>query len=227
MGNSDNSPNDGKLSLDTSAPLWSAILTEVSKGEPIAQFKPPDRTSRRATVDAFTGLKPGPFTTKTINEFFVPGTVPTQKETLRIGGHDRRRERPAWQDGCVGTEGHPRLLQHVRGRGQLPAWQKADALGRPRGARLRASAGGPRARGRRTSTRTRSPRSADTWGAPFMPRALCPIYVAPPPSSAIRSRRRPGRRRAPAPATPRPARRRRIRRSRRRSRSAVQSRRRH
>ena len=35
MGNSDNSPNDGKLSLDTSAPLWSAILTEVSKGTDI------------------------------------------------------------------------------------------------------------------------------------------------------------------------------------------------
>ena len=33
MGNSDNSPNDGKLSLETSAPLWSAILTEVSKGD--------------------------------------------------------------------------------------------------------------------------------------------------------------------------------------------------
>ena len=32
MGNSDNTPNDGKLSLDTSAPLWSAILSEVSQG---------------------------------------------------------------------------------------------------------------------------------------------------------------------------------------------------
>ena len=38
LGNSDNSPNDGKLSLDTSAPLWSAILSDVSKGMPIARF---------------------------------------------------------------------------------------------------------------------------------------------------------------------------------------------
>ena len=80
MGNSDNTPNDGKLSLDTSAPLWSAILTEVSKGEKIAKFKPPADIVT-AKVDAFTGLKPGPFTTKTVNEYFVPGTVPTQKET--------------------------------------------------------------------------------------------------------------------------------------------------
>ena len=39
MGNSDNTPNDGKLSLDTSAPLWSAILTEISKGMPIADVQ--------------------------------------------------------------------------------------------------------------------------------------------------------------------------------------------
>ncbi len=32
MGNSDNKPNDGKLSLDTSAPLWSAILGDISRG---------------------------------------------------------------------------------------------------------------------------------------------------------------------------------------------------
>ena len=40
MGNSDNTPNDGKLSLDTSAPLWSAILSDVSKGMPIDGFEP-------------------------------------------------------------------------------------------------------------------------------------------------------------------------------------------
>ena len=39
MGNSDNTPNDGKLSLDTSAPLWSAIMREVTKGEKIAHLQ--------------------------------------------------------------------------------------------------------------------------------------------------------------------------------------------
>src|SRR6185436_18824221 len=82
MGNSDNSPNDGKLSLDTSAPLWSSIIEEVTRGEKIAQFKPPGDI-QTATVDAFTGLRPGPFTRKTVREYFIPGTVPTQKETLR------------------------------------------------------------------------------------------------------------------------------------------------
>ena len=60
LGNSDNSPNDGKLSLDTSAPLWSAILSEVSKGMPIegfARVKPKGLVTK--TVDAFTGMLPG------------------------------------------------------------------------------------------------------------------------------------------------------------------------
>jgi membrane carboxypeptidase/penicillin-binding protein PbpC len=55
MGNSDNTPNDGKLSLDTSAPLWSAILTEIREGMPIAEFVQPDDLEV-AEVDAFTGL---------------------------------------------------------------------------------------------------------------------------------------------------------------------------
>jgi len=55
MGNSDSTPNDGKLSLDTSAPLWSAILSEVSKGYPVDKFsrvKPKGLVT--AKVDAFT-----------------------------------------------------------------------------------------------------------------------------------------------------------------------------
>ena len=38
MGNSNNDPNQGSLSLDSSAPLWSAITTAVSKDMPIAKF---------------------------------------------------------------------------------------------------------------------------------------------------------------------------------------------
>ena len=48
MGNSDNSPNDGKLSLDTSAPLWSAILSDVSRAcRSRASGASSPRTSRR------------------------------------------------------------------------------------------------------------------------------------------------------------------------------------
>ncbi len=175
MGNSDNTPNDGKLSLDTSAPLWSAILTEVSKGEKIAQFKPPASGLVTATVDAFTGLKPGPFTTKTVSEYFLPGTVPTQKETTRVAATIDAGERPPVARRLRRTEGHQGLLQPVRGRvrtsrpGRRPT--PTGAPGRPA---ARASVAARRAPGPRTSTTARSRRSAGRWGAPFAPDQAVP-----------------------------------------------------
>ena len=62
----------GRRSSRTSAPRY-----------PIASFKAPGGL-QTATVDAFTGLKPGPYTKKTVKELFIKGTVPTQRETLRV-----------------------------------------------------------------------------------------------------------------------------------------------
>ena len=43
-----------------------------------------------------------------------------------------------WQEGCAGTEGHPRLLQPVRGREQLPELAEGEpGVGRARGPRFR------------------------------------------------------------------------------------------
>jgi hypothetical protein len=178
MGNSDNTPNDGKLSLDTSAPLWSAILREVSKGKPIADFSAP-RGLERATVDVFTGLRPGPFTTKTINELFVPGTVPRQRETLRMAATVDAATGLLWQDGCAGpkvTRGFFNLNEYDQ---NYPAWQRADANWASRAAGGPGVAGGPK--GTRTSyfySNAFAP-FGRTWGAPFMPRSRCPIYVPP------------------------------------------------
>ena len=94
MGNSDNSPNDGKLSLDTSAPLWSAILTEISKGLPIAELQAADRAQDRRRSTRSPALKPGPFTTKTVKELFIPSTVPTQ-ERRRAASRSRSTRRAA------------------------------------------------------------------------------------------------------------------------------------
>jgi len=178
MGNSNNSPNDGKLSLDTSAPLWSAILTDISKGTPIAQFKKPSGL-KTATVDAFTGMKPGPFTRKTVKEMFIPGTVPTQKFTSRVTRDIDAASGLLWQDGCVG----PKVKKAFFDVGELdsafPNWQRADRNWAARAAR------GSGVRGTRKGTRTAyfyngafAP-FGRTWGAPFAPSKKCPIPKPP------------------------------------------------
>jgi hypothetical protein len=181
MGNSDNTPNDGKLSLDTSAPLWSAILTEISHGLPIADFEAPGDL-RRATVDAFTGLQPGPFTTATVTELFLPGTVPTQKETLRVTQQIDFASGLLWQPGCVGPEVTEGFFDLSEVDANAPSWQQADAEWGARAAIGPGEKGGPK--GTRTSYFYNASFApfGETWGAPFAPTELCPL--APPPIPA-------------------------------------------
>ena len=174
MGNSDNSPNDGKLSLDTSAPLWSAILSEISAGLPIADFEPPSDLEV-AEVDAFTGLKPGPFTRKTVEEYFLPGTVPTQKETSRVGMRVDEASGLRWQEGCAGPEVTRGYFDLSEVEASHENWQKANAGWGARAAKGSGVRGGPE--GTRTSyfyNNSFAP-FGRTWGAPFAPTALCPI----------------------------------------------------
>jgi hypothetical protein len=178
MGNSDNSPNDGKLSLDTSAPLWSAILQEVSRGEKIAQFKaPPDIAT--ATVDAFTGLRPGAGTTKTVKEYFIPGTVPTQKETLRSAASIDAATGLLWQDGCQGPRVTKGFFDLNEVESNFPSWVKANKSWAARAARGSGVRGGPK--GTRTAYFYNGAFTpfGRSWGAPFMPGKLCPKYTPP------------------------------------------------
>ncbi len=179
MGNSNNDPNRGSLSLDSSAPLWSAILSDISKDLPIAKFKAPDGL-KSATVDAFTGLKPGPYTTKTVKELFLPGTVPTQKESIRIGREIDEASGLLWQEGCVGPKVTRGFFNLSEVESNFPAWQKANQNWASRAAK------GNGVRGTSKGTRTAYFYSGQfrpfgsSWGAPFAPREKCPL--APPPS---------------------------------------------
>jgi len=178
MGNSDNSPNDGKLSLDTSAPLWSAILREVSKGQPIANFTAP-KDIQRAPIDVFTGLRPGTFSTKTITELFVPGTAPRQRETSRMVATVDAASGLLWQDGCAGPKVTRAYFNLNEVEANHPSWQRANANWASR------AAGGPGVAGGLKGTRTSYFYSnaftpfGRSWGAPLMPRTRCPIYVPP------------------------------------------------
>ena len=181
MGNSNNQPNNGSLSLDSSAPLWSAILSDISAKLPIATFKAPGGL-QTATVDAFTGLKPGPFTKKTVKELFIKGTVPTQRESLRVSREVDEASGLLWRDGWVGPKVTKGFFNLNEIESNFPNWQKANRNWAARAAKGPGRRGGPE--GTRTSyfyTNSFAP-FGRSWGAPFAPTTKCPIApVATPP----------------------------------------------
>ena len=134
-----------------------------------------------ATVDAFTGLRPGPFTTrKTVKEFFVPGHGPQREGDAPCRRHDRRRQRPPVAGRLPGPEGHPRVLQPVGRRVQLPGLAAGQrGVGRPGRQRLRRRAAGRRAPEPPTSTTARSRRSAEA-GVRRSCQARCARKYTPP-----------------------------------------------
>jgi membrane peptidoglycan carboxypeptidase len=186
MGNSNNQPNRGSLSLDSSAPLWSAIMTEVSRKYPVASFRAPSGLVT-ATVDAFTGLRKGPYTTKTVKELFIKGTVPTGRETIRVSREIDRASGLLWQDGCVGPKVTKGFFNISEVESKYANWQRAN-----RGWAARA-AKGPGVRGGPEGTRTSYFYGngfvpfGRSWGAPFAPREKCPLAPkeTPPPSCDI------------------------------------------
>ncbi len=182
MGNSDNSPNDGKLSLDTSAPLWSAILSDVSKGMPIEGFA---RTRPKglvtASVDAFTGMKPNGGSRKTVEELFLPGTAPTDGARYSRAVDVDEASGLLWREGCVGPMVTKSFIDYSKAEG-FKVWQKADAGWQARAARGPGVGGGPK--------RTRTAYFygggfypfGRSWGGAFAPTKRCP--VGPPPPTA-------------------------------------------
>jgi membrane peptidoglycan carboxypeptidase len=179
MGNSDNSPDTDTLSLGSSAPLWSRITAEVTKGTPIVDFRRPKGLTT-ASVDAFTGYRPGPFTTKKITELFIPGTEPTQTDDFHRTVQIDTASGKLWQDGCVGPEKTVGALDFSAVEATHPSWQRADNNWTKRASRGAGTGGG--AKGTHTSYfyGTGFFPFGRSWGGIFAPSALCPL--APPPT---------------------------------------------
>lgn len=176
MGNSDNSaPPGGTMALETAASLWQAFLTDASRGTPIAQFDDKPEGVSQVSVDAHSGMLPGPFTLKTIKEWFIDGTVPSQVDDTKVPLDIDTATGFLWQEGCLGPMATQGFLDLSGLDSGFPTWQKYDAgwIARAReGVGVR---GGPKL----TPTAYYGfggyyPFGA-TWGAPFPPVDLCPI----------------------------------------------------
>jgi membrane peptidoglycan carboxypeptidase len=179
MGNSDNSQTEGVFSLESTAPLWQAFLAEVTKNMPIASFTPPAGVVQ-ARVDAFSGLLPGPFTTKTVTENFIDGTVPTRIDDTKIGIDVDAATGLLWQEGCAGPMETQGFLDLSKLEAGFPTWKSFDDNWIARAMKGAGVAGGPNKT--RTSyfyNRSYNPYGA-TWGAPFPPTETCtPVLPSP------------------------------------------------
>jgi hypothetical protein len=185
MGNSDNTPNNDALSLASAAPLWSRIMTEISQGLPIAKFtdeKPKDIVTE--TVDAFSGLLPGPGTVKTVDELFIRGTAPTNRDNLHVATDIDAATGLLRQDGCTGPMQTKTFLDFSRAEPGFNSWQPYTQEWAQRAARGVGVRGGPK------KTRTMyfynlsfHPFGA-TWGGKFKPTEVCSALAPCPPAEA-------------------------------------------
>ena len=88
MGNSDHSyPSSSKpaTSLTAAAPLWRAFVRDVTNGTPLAHFSMP-RGIATASIDAWSGGRPGSWTRERVNEVFIDGTQPGARNAIDPDG---------------------------------------------------------------------------------------------------------------------------------------------
>jgi len=88
MGNSDHSNPRAKepaISLTAAAPLWHAFVRDYTKSWPVADFKRP-KGLVKATIDAWSGGKPGPWTRAKTTAWFIAGTQPGARKAIDPDG---------------------------------------------------------------------------------------------------------------------------------------------
>jgi penicillin-binding protein 1A len=181
MGNSDNSePPKGVVALESAASMWQSFLTQASKGTPIATFSRPPGVVQ-ASVDAFSGMRPGPFTTRSVKEWFIEGTVPTQVDNTKYGVEIDTATGKLWQEGCTGPKEVQGFLNLSGVESEFAAWGKYNRGWLARAEKGSGYAGGPE-RTRTTyfyESGVWNP-FGSTWGAPFAPTELCEIPLPTP-----------------------------------------------
>ena len=173
MGNSDAAAVQPIFSTTTTAPLWSEIMTEVTKGTGYAKFDRPNGIVERK-VDAWSGMLPGPGTQSTVNELFIKGTEDSlQKDTMHAEQQIDSATGKLWEDGCTGPKVSREFLDFSQVEPRFPQWQKYTQGWATRAAKGPWVRGGPK----RTPTvyffDGRLIPFGRTWGGKFAPTQIC------------------------------------------------------
>ena len=173
LGNSDAVAINPVTSVSSSEPLWNKIITEVTKGTPIAKFQEPDGIVER-NIDAYSGMIPGPGTVRTIKELFIKGTEDSlRKDDMHVATDIDQATGLLWADGCTGPKVSKLFLDFSQVEPRFPAWQKYTQEWAKRAAKGPGVRGGPK----------RTPTSyffdgflvpfGRTWGGKFAPTEVC------------------------------------------------------
>jgi membrane peptidoglycan carboxypeptidase len=178
MGNSDNTPAKPVTSVASSGALWNHIITDATKGTPIAEFKRPTNIVE-VKVDAYSGQLPGPYTTKTVNEIYVKGTEPKQHDTIHVPTQIDSATGLRWHDGCAGPETTRGYLNFDSLETQFPEWQKFSREWTQRAARGAGVYGGPKHTATSYFFDGFLVPFGRSWGGSFAPSGTC--TSAPPP----------------------------------------------
>src|SRR5439155_6706320 len=131
--------------LETSATLWQSFMTEVSRSMPIADFKDNKPSGLvTAKVDAYSGMKPGPFSRRTVNELFLDGTVPNDVDNTKVATAIDRATGKIWNEGCTGPKVTKGFLDLSKVETGYPSWRPYNRNWIARAARGTGVRGGPK-----------------------------------------------------------------------------------
>jgi penicillin-binding protein 1A len=180
-GNSDRTAGHSVMSLELAAPMWHAFMLDATQGTPITDFKQPGGITW-ATVDAYSGMLPGPYSGRTVREVFIDGTVPTQVDNTKIPLDVDTVTNTLWTYDCPGvkdTKGFLDLSQVDTGNANF---QQYDAIWIARARTGVGKRGGPNNGYTMYFYQTGfwTPYGR-TWGAPFAPTATCTGNTGSPP----------------------------------------------
>ncbi|CAN5188257.1 hypothetical protein BH24CHL7_BH24CHL7_06480 [soil metagenome] len=192
-GNSDGSPvtrpDNPVISTDVAAPVWQSFLSEVTAAWPIRDFPRPQGIVE-AEVDAWSGMRPTEFSTETVTEIFIDGTVPgedTTKRGLQVV-EDGEGNLALWTEGCAGTPQTRGFLALEEVEREYPAWHAANLEWIERARRGRGVAGGPDPEVETETSYIFSRQFTPygrSWGAPFPPTQSCTEAPSPSPSPSL------------------------------------------
>jgi hypothetical protein len=171
------------MSLELAAPIWHAFMQDATAGTPVTDFAQPAGVTW-ATVDANSGMLPGPYTTQTVKEVFVDGTVPTQVDTTKTSFDIDTVSNTLWTYDCPGTKDTKGFLDLSQVDANNPNFQKYDQIWASRAQQGVGVRGGP---GNGTTMYFYQvgfwTPFGQTWGAPFPPVTSCTMNTGTAPPS--------------------------------------------